>query len=647
MAQPGESGREGQATAEYSPGTILADRYRIISIAGCGGMGLVYRVEQIFINKILALKTIDRKNISDMAVRRFQHEARAAFAVSHANIVCVHDFGLLDEKTPFLVMDFVEGETLAQVIAHSGCGITPQQAIPIFIQVCFGLAAAHDVGIVHRDLKPSNIIIVKDAPIGVEGSVKVVDFGIAKLTQHEGGEIQALTRTGEIFGSPLYMSPEQCKSGRVDHRSDVYSLGCVLFEALTGASPFIGDNALTTMMLHQSEAAPTLKQASLGNDFPPALETIVAKMLAKDPNDRFQNLGIAAHALAAIYGKSAISLSRQPSSQSIEKRSLAPTTTVPMSKPMLVILLVALSALLFMIGYFCGQRSILIGHSPLINANYAIGSAERESSMRADDIGMLKEANQHIFPHDEDAILIARSRISNPTSNHEINLMGMTLTRQILKLVSEANWITSLKANYSQFDNHDLELLAGKSNLDSFFGSDSEFNNLGATQLSRSSSLTRLEVAGTAVTDEGAIQLARLKHLKSLQISETAIGPQGIAALAKVPSLEFLRLERIDKLTNAALAPLSHSPRLNTLVLTGNRQITDGVIDNIARIPALQWVNLEETSVTGAGIDRLLSKTPRITSVSISKAPNISEEDRARLRKKFRSVTFTKPDLPE
>ncbi|HEY9684376.1 MAG TPA: protein kinase [Drouetiella sp.] len=282
----------------YAVNQILDERYRVLSLLGRGGMGVVYKVEQIFLGKTLALKTIDSASQSEILVRRFQAEAKAIIAVSHPNIVAVHDFGVFEDGTPFLAMEFVEGQTLSQLIQSRTLSL--DDALEYFIQVCFGLAHAHRCGIVHRDIKPGNLMIVAGIKPGADGCVKILDFGIAKLTQSEGGEIQSLTQTGEIFGSPLYMSPEQCVGGNVDSRSDVYSLGCVIFETLTGTPPFVGENALATMMLHQSNEIPSMKEASLGTDFPPELEHVVRKMLSRSPASRYQDLAIAAHDLAAI-----------------------------------------------------------------------------------------------------------------------------------------------------------------------------------------------------------------------------------------------------------------------------------------------------------------------------------------------------------
>ncbi|RTL45270.1 MAG: serine/threonine protein kinase [Candidatus Melainabacteria bacterium] len=284
---------------DFRPGDVLDGRYRVESVLGSGGMGVVYRVTQMFVDKEFALKTLIKDQISEVKLRRFQQEARAVFALDHPNIVAVKDFGIIEDMTPFLVMELIEGETLSARLKRSG-RLTLEEAIPIFVQTCFGLGYAHDQGIVHRDIKPSNIMVIDGIESGAEGSIKILDFGIAKFSQHDCGEIQSLTKTGEVFGSPFYMSPEQCVGERVDHRADVYSLGCVLFEALTGTPPCVGESALSTMMQHQIGKVPTLKEASMGLEFPPELEKIVAKMLDKSPDKRYQKLGLVAHHLAAL-----------------------------------------------------------------------------------------------------------------------------------------------------------------------------------------------------------------------------------------------------------------------------------------------------------------------------------------------------------
>jgi len=290
---------EAGAAQGLSSGTIVNNKYKVIGLLGSGGMGKVYRVQQIALGKEFAMKVLDVRNQSEMTVRRFHQEARTTSQLQHPNLVEVHDFGVLGDTQPYLVMDLIEGESLAQVLKQQGA-LPVDFVIPLAIQVGFALMYAHEKGVVHRDVKPGNIMLLQADSPAAEGTVKVVDFGIAKLTQSEDGEIQALTRTGEIFGSPAYMSPEQCKGTGVDKRSDIYSFGCVLFEALTGSPPFFGDSAMSTMMKRLSEAPVSLKEGSFGREFPPALERIVARMLAVEPGERYQDFGAVVQDLIAL-----------------------------------------------------------------------------------------------------------------------------------------------------------------------------------------------------------------------------------------------------------------------------------------------------------------------------------------------------------
>lgn len=289
-----------QAASPFEVGQVLDGKYEILALLGRGGMGAVYRVRHLLLNVELALKTLDTQRIGDASSsRRFQTEAKAAFSLQHPNLVKVHDFGVFEDGHPFLVMDLVQGRTLQTMLKERG-KLNLDEIESIFTQLCFGLANAHEQQVVHRDIKPANIMIVDGLPLSAEGSVKVLDFGIAKIVNSDRGEMQTLTQTGEIFGSPYYMSPEQCSGDIVDQRSDVYSLGCVLFEALTGTPPLVGSNALRTMMLHVNEVAPTLKEAALGAEFPEGMESIVGKMLAKASSERFSNLGVVAHELSKV-----------------------------------------------------------------------------------------------------------------------------------------------------------------------------------------------------------------------------------------------------------------------------------------------------------------------------------------------------------
>ncbi len=199
----------------------------------------------------------------------------------------MHDYGLTAEGAPYLVMDFVEGISLLDVLLRDGA-LNSALVLELFEQICDGLAYAHCEGVVHRDIKPSNIILTRTATGAPQ--IKIVDFGIAKIVSHDNGEHE-LTQTGEVFGSPMYMSPEQCEGQReLDARSDIYSVACVMYEALTGQPPFIGANAIQTMYKQINEAPSPMDGANRRLKIPQALENVVMRALEKKPSERHQSM---------------------------------------------------------------------------------------------------------------------------------------------------------------------------------------------------------------------------------------------------------------------------------------------------------------------------------------------------------------------
>lgn len=291
ISGPIKSGDGNPETASPVPttptdllGQIVSGKYSIEEKLGEGGMGSVYQAYDGLMKRVVALKLLNQgRDISNESLQRFQQEATATSRLNHANIVRVHDFSVCDIHGPYLVMDLIDGEPLNCLIARKG-RLDPQYVADIMIQVADGLQHAHEVGIVHRDLKPSNILVLSET--GKTPSAKVVDFGIAKL-QGDNLEDLKLTKTGEVFGSPLYMSPEQCLADKLDRRSDIYSLGCVMYEALCGEPPFKGRNFGETVIKHTNET-PKAFPAEL--QIPNALKRIVFCALEKSPSDRYQSM---------------------------------------------------------------------------------------------------------------------------------------------------------------------------------------------------------------------------------------------------------------------------------------------------------------------------------------------------------------------
>jgi eukaryotic-like serine/threonine-protein kinase len=275
-------------------GRILGDRYRIISRLGQGGMGSVYLAEHVTLGKRMAVKVLRPEYSRDEELLdRFQHEARAASQIGQENIVEVFDFGHTPEGEAYFVMEALEGESLARILHRDG-PMTVSRALPIFLQICRALGAAHQRGIVHRDLKPENVFVLRRT----DGTdfVKVLDFGIAKGPGAP--DAKRLTRAGSIIGTPEYMSPEQASATSIDQRSDVYAFGVLAYETLTGRLPFDGETPLATLMKHQSDAP--LPPRRLRPELPPELEELVLRALVKRPEGRQQSMQEVASELASI-----------------------------------------------------------------------------------------------------------------------------------------------------------------------------------------------------------------------------------------------------------------------------------------------------------------------------------------------------------
>lgn len=281
---------------EKLDGTVFDNRYEIESIIGEGGMGKVYKARHKLMRRMVAIKVVHPHLVSSaLTMARFQQEAEAASCLNHPNIVTVHDFGLVPRA--YLVMDYLDGVCLSQLLADDAC-LSLVRSVHIFVQICAGLAHAHEHGVVHRDLKPSNIMLINMD--GKTDFVKIVDFGIAKLVQREADKSVNLTATGEIFGSPLYMSPEQCRGKPMDARSDIYSLGCIMYRTLTGQQPIPGQDLLECSYNHVNLAPRSFKDTCPNIKIPDELEAIVLKCMAKKQEKRFQSMADLKKALDAL-----------------------------------------------------------------------------------------------------------------------------------------------------------------------------------------------------------------------------------------------------------------------------------------------------------------------------------------------------------
>lgn len=549
---------------QLTPGRMIGDRYEVKSIIGQGGMGCVYLVEQLFLHKVYALKTLNPGgHMSDLAWRRFQKEAQATSAFDHPNLIKVYDFGMIDDTQPFFVMEYFEGETLADLIEQQG-GLPLLDVLNIFGQVCMALDHAHKQGVIHRDLKPSNIMIAKQD----DGyRVKVVDFGIAKLINAD-HETLALTRTGEVFGTPYYMSPEQCLGVAIDHRADIYSLGCVLFQSLTGNPPFIGDTALSIMMQHQTASPVSLKEASLGKIFPEAADRVIRKMLQKKPDDRYQNL------LEVAKDLELLKLGQRVNSQS------HPILAKASSKPLTLIMgacIVATVLSLLALAFVVGRSS-----APPINEPVAGAAID-------DNKSMTREWNRNAKKTSDGKRTTANSKYYSELGDQEnpysVKLRTFHFGKKPLGLMILPAGVDCLSAEVMS-DGTKKVFATGDVTINNFKPLTLLISDDVAEDPSLLKGFREDEVAG----------------LKLISIDNEIFTNELMASFTPMAkSLTSLKVEASDRITDACIPALDRLPNLVELYLnkTGVHGATVGKMKNIKKFRIFDLGSLHNDSAAG------------------------------------------------
>jgi serine/threonine protein kinase len=289
----------GHSARDLDVQKLIGSRYEVLKTLGQGGMGTVVKARNITLGKLVAIKLLNKALLVDEVSRaRFGQEAQAGSALSHPNLVTIFDHGFTGDGAPYIVMEYIEGQSLDAIIREKG-RLSVSEFLDTFIQAARALQYIHKKGIVHRDIKTSNLMVQQ---IDDERYIKLVDLGIAKVLSAESDSLQNLTVTGAVLGSPLYMSPEQCQGNVLDERSDIYSMGCVMYECTSGTTPFRGENLLQTLWKQVNEVPPPLPSPDGDSERQAKVNRITMRCLSKAAADRYQSVPDLLADLTAVAG---------------------------------------------------------------------------------------------------------------------------------------------------------------------------------------------------------------------------------------------------------------------------------------------------------------------------------------------------------
>lgn len=318
--------------AKQSVGALIDSKYRVVELLGAGGSGSVYKAVQEDLNRTVAVKVLHAGDtlISENRAR-FQQEARLLAEIKHENIVGIYSFGFLEDDSPYMVMEYLEGETLAHALAREE-QLDQKKTLLLAIQICKAMKTAHHIGIVHRDLKPQNIMLVERA--GEKDFVKILDFGLSKVLSDQPSQVH--TQTGALVGSPHYMSPEAAAGLKADQRSDIYSLACILYECLSGKPPFDADTPIGMLYQHRNQMPASLSKHLSNADLSQEFELIIFKCLQKDPAERFQTFDELLHALELLQAGSIEELNDRLSKVKFAKPAQEKALSLAWNNPILI-----------------------------------------------------------------------------------------------------------------------------------------------------------------------------------------------------------------------------------------------------------------------------------------------------------------------
>jgi serine/threonine protein kinase len=624
----------------------LAGQYEFIEKIGEGGMGVIYKARHLALNHLVAIKMMHVSQLDQNKILRFQQEAKAVSSLDHPSIVRVRDFGISDAGQPHMVLDFIDGVTLDAMIKTHG-PLSLGDAKELFSQICDGVAHAHSRKVLHRDLKPSNIMLVyrdNQPPQAI-----IVDFGIAKVVDPGQQQGMNLTQTGEIFGSPFYMSPEQTAGKELDQRSDIYSVGCMLFEALTGAPPFTGQNAIETLIMHTSSSPPTLKQGSMGKDFPEALQAVLDKALAKTPQDRFQDMTAFKVALIQAIDQ----IDRRPGYVDTNGKSKSGTGNAAMYASLVLLLLIVGAVTTWMVA-FRPKPSHPSVQQPQTSAPQIAPSVETAAAIKPSDVSGAKPSSVDTLKDMPDSYLpdletVPSSDIAKQKDKDHIIVPFFVADPGMVSFdqVTRATRVELVKCNIkgpglahlahlhlrSLIINGDLVL---EKNWVDYIGIQSDLVELGLEEcpitdesmdyLNAFNKLEILDLRKTPISKDGLFRMRGLTHLRDLDLRGCQrLKDNDLDLLQAFTNLKVLRLSDTD-IKNISLLSKGPTIDLKQLFLDSTK-FDDSSIRDCKPMPNLKLISLEHTAVTTQGLIRLASLAPELKSLDIESCKNLTNSD--------------------
>ncbi len=606
-AQQTQKAPPAPALSDLEPGSLIGGRFTILERLGGGGMSIVYRCQDEH-GKEVAVKLLKAQlALEDKWLMRFQQEAKAIGRLQHPNIITVHEFCVPEDDPPYIVMDFIHGTSLADLITQEG-SIDAVRCLRMMIEVADALEHAHAKGVVHRDLKPSNIMLIKD---GAVEHVKILDFGIAKINEPEDSD-NKMTQTGEVFGSPAYMSPEQSLGKKVDDRADQYAMGCVMFECLTGCPPFMGDNAVDTLMKQIHYTAPSLKEASLGKSFTPDVEQFVHRLLEKEPAQRFTTMGEVKAAINEIISPPNQLTKAVRTVKRTDLKSLRIGVSIGLGVGVLLGALATYSAWLFKPPT---AQEMRLDAKPV--------AAETDTETRS-----IQTANRRlaaVIRQHPDAIALQ----DIPGSITDDGLAAIGQMTNLLGLdLSDCTLITD----------HGLAVLKTQPRLRVLsLGACRNITDRGVEVLAKLP-LRKLCLNQTHIGDGAAKSLSGIPSLRTLDVSETEMTDKGIALLTKLP-LKTLKISDLTSATDRGLGSVGAISTLRDLDLQNNQHfgsslsllaglkleslnlrntaVRDSDIASLSKMTTLRKLDLSKTCITDAAVRLISAKLPDLQELKL------------------------------